>query len=269
MHHLPLLFSKLFRILFTNVRCGNCIVRIETSISWCSCCHSLLTLATKTNCWGQQLLILSFLRLNMVFVISELLLSILIVAIDVLELRLRSQLLLLVAKNACRVHGWALWLRNYCGIGFDSASVVVLLPTIQPLRCVGLVLSMPTASSSEQPLWDLSILSLLALWSAIGTLKMLSVAMALLVQRELPGLWWMTRCYVFLRQFGLWLEFDFVWCSTLLVLVSVTLQAVYLRDLLHWIRCHVQLQLGPKQTRRQVERRMCRCRVVQRLLCPL
>ena len=44
----------------------------------------------------------------MVFVISELLLSILIVAIDVLELRLRSQLLLLVAENAGGVHGSAL-----------------------------------------------------------------------------------------------------------------------------------------------------------------
>lgn len=99
----------------------------------------------------------------MIFVISELLLSILIAAVDVLELRLRSQLLLLVAENACRVHGGALWLRHYCGIGFDSSSMVVLLSAIQPLCCVGLVLSMSTASSWEQPLWYLSILSLLAL----------------------------------------------------------------------------------------------------------
>lgn len=66
----------------------------------------------------------------MVFVISELLLSVLIVAVDVLKLGLRSQLLLLVAENACGVHGRALWLRHQSGIGFDSTSVVVLLTTI-------------------------------------------------------------------------------------------------------------------------------------------
>ena len=66
----------------------------------------------------------------MVFVISELLLSILIVAVDVLQLRLGGQLLLLVAENASCVHGGALYLSHYCGVGFDSAGVVVLLPTI-------------------------------------------------------------------------------------------------------------------------------------------
>ena len=66
----------------------------------------------------------------MVFVISELLLSILIVAVDVLQLRLGGQLLLLVAENASGVHGGALYLGHYCGVGFDSAGVVVLLPTV-------------------------------------------------------------------------------------------------------------------------------------------
>lgn len=66
----------------------------------------------------------------MVFVISELLLSILIVAVDVLQLRLGGQLLLLVAENASGVHGGALYLSHYCGVGFDSAGVVVLLPTV-------------------------------------------------------------------------------------------------------------------------------------------
>jgi len=46
----------------------------------------------------------------MVLIISKLLLSVLIIAIDVLQLSFRSQLLLLVAKNTCGVHGRALWL---------------------------------------------------------------------------------------------------------------------------------------------------------------
>ena len=99
----------------------------------------------------------------MVFVVSELLLSVLIVAIDVLELGFGGQLLLLVAESACGVHGGALGLCHYCGTGFGSASVVVLLSPVEPLRCVGLVLGMAATSSSEQPLWDLSILCLLAL----------------------------------------------------------------------------------------------------------
>ena len=46
----------------------------------------------------------------MVFVVSELLLSVLIVAVDVLELCFGRQLLLLVAESARGVHGGALGL---------------------------------------------------------------------------------------------------------------------------------------------------------------
>lgn len=48
--------------------------------------------------------------LNMVLIVSELLLSILIVAVDVLKLSFGSQFLLLVAKSASGVHGGALGL---------------------------------------------------------------------------------------------------------------------------------------------------------------
>jgi len=84
---------------------------------------------------------------------------------------------------------------------------------------------MATTSSSEQPLWDLSILCLLALRSALGALKLLIVAITMLVQGEFPSLWWY---YVFLCQLSLCLELDFVWSSTLLVVFRATMQAIYL-----------------------------------------
>jgi hypothetical protein len=48
--------------------------------------------------------------LNMILVVSKLLLSVLVVAVDVLKLSFGSQFLLLVAKSASGVHGGALGL---------------------------------------------------------------------------------------------------------------------------------------------------------------
>ena len=107
-HHLPLLFSELLWILVANVRGGHSVVSIESSIPGCSRCHACLPLTSKTDGGGQKLLILSLLGgvLDVVFVVSELLLAVLVVAVDVLELGFGSQLLLLVAAyhSACGVH---------------------------------------------------------------------------------------------------------------------------------------------------------------------
>ena len=131
--------------------------------------------------------------------------------------------MLLIANGACGVHRVrVLWLLYNDSVGFNARNMIFLRSTFKLLNGIRLVLHMSTplstTASGKEPLWDLRILGLLALRSTTSSLKILNMAKSLLTYRKFTNLSRRSR-QLFLCQLRLRLEFNFIRCSTLLIIL--------------------------------------------------